>query len=81
MLLGRTADLLRERGRVLVEVGPPGSETRSLEVRLSTGRDLTESFPWAEVSADAIAPLASAAGFGVADLFTLDDRWFAWLAA
>lgn len=78
-LLQRTAHLLRERGVALVELGPPGSETRSLHVRLSAGHETTDYFPWAEVAADAIEPIARAAGFARVEPFELDDRWFAWL--
>ena len=86
-LLRRVAELLTATGRVLVELDAPQSGARSELVRLedSAGR-AGAWFPWAHVGADAIAPLAAAAGLQVVEEWTAPDkpapaaRWFAALA-
>jgi SAM-dependent methyltransferase len=82
MLLGRLGQVVRPRGRLLVEVEPPGVATARLMVRAEVGRECrTDWFPWAVVGVDALAGLATAAGFGVHDTWEGGGRWFASLDA
>jgi SAM-dependent methyltransferase len=78
-LLNRGVELLHRRGRILVEVGPPGSGSRRLNARLEAGGRATPWFPWALVGLDAVPGLAQAAGLGVAETWKGDGRWFAGL--
>jgi SAM-dependent methyltransferase len=81
-LLRRLRALLRPPGQALVEVAPAGTPTTILRVRLR-GSDgvLSRIFPWAEVGADGLAPVAARAGFAVQDAWTIDGRHFAALVA
>jgi len=76
-LLRRVREVVRDDGRALVEVEPPGSPTRSMIVRLEAGGGSTEWFPWAQVGADRLLGIAHAAGFDVAELWGDGGRWFA----
>lgn len=78
-LLSRLLELLRPGGRVVAEVGAPGSETRTIRARISAGDDHTDWFPWAIVGADGIADAAVAAGFDVCSVRQSSERWFATL--
>lgn len=78
-LLRRVGKLLRRGGRVLVEVGGPGSRTRSLVARLEAGSTFSEWFPWMEVGTDDIAMLGRAAGFKMIEIDAIASRWFATL--
>jgi SAM-dependent methyltransferase len=74
-LLDRVAQLLRPRGLALVELDPPGAPTGPLQMRIpGHGR-----CAWARVGADAVAPIAAAAGFTVEELVERGGRWFTWL--
>jgi SAM-dependent methyltransferase len=74
-LLERVRRLLRPGGRVLVELGAPGSGTRSFLARID-GADATW-FRWASVAADDIAWLGFAAGLRPSRPWCAEDRWFA----
>lgn len=74
-LLTRTSELLSPGGRVLCDVEPPGTPSRSLSVRLPGMRGGWQ--PWAEVGADDLSELAAHAGLRIADLWSAEDRWFA----
>jgi SAM-dependent methyltransferase len=76
-LLGRTAELLDQRGSVLVEVDPPGVGLRRQQARLAAGAGW---FPWARLGADAIAHQAAAAGLELRWKAELSGRWFVELA-
>ena len=78
-LLGRTAELLATGGRALVELEPPGVETRVLNLRLEGPGDVSDWFPWAWVGVDGIEALAGAAGLSVGDVWAIGERWFAQL--
>jgi glycosyltransferase A (GT-A) superfamily protein (DUF2064 family)/SAM-dependent methyltransferase len=83
-LLVRCAILLGRPGEVLVEVGPPGTVTATVEVRLERADTVTPWFPWATVSASDISDLAGKAGLAPRWIRSLNDgsrtRWFACLA-
>jgi SAM-dependent methyltransferase len=78
-LLRRVAKLLRTRGRALVEVGGPGSPTRSLPARLETRTTSSEWFPWMEVGTDGVTAVAAAASFDALWVDAVGDRWFVML--
>lgn len=78
-LLRRCAELLAPGGRVLVELGAPGSATRTGPVRLEGGGAVSDWFQWALVSVDAIGDVAGAAGMHVERTLHSDERWFAHL--
>jgi SAM-dependent methyltransferase len=93
-LLARCRQLLGPRGRVVAEVGAPGTGWRRLTAwferddvdgpgdRPGDGRGVGPTFDWAVVGADAIADLAGRAGFEVTALTqTPSGRWFADLQA
>jgi SAM-dependent methyltransferase len=79
-LLARVGELLGDRGRVLCETGAPGDGVRIARVRLEDGAIVSEWFAWARVAADALAPLALAAGFALLATWHDGGRWFAELA-
>lgn len=76
-LFHRVARLLRPAGRVLVEVGAPGSASGPRWVRLADRHGASEPFPWARLSVDDVAPVAAAAGLRPAERWTEAGRWFA----
>jgi SAM-dependent methyltransferase len=78
-LLARLAALLRPGGRLLVELEPPAARTRRLRLRLESAGEVSEWIPWAWVGADAIEPLARAAGLRTESVASCGGRWFAWL--
>jgi SAM-dependent methyltransferase len=75
-LLRRAFDLLAPGGRVLAEVMGPGRPSHADQVRLRTGQAVGEWFPWAWVSADAMAALAAGCGAIVTETWEEADRWF-----
>jgi len=76
-LLRRAAGLLAPDGSVVTEVSPPGSGSRSEQVRLRTAAGPGPWFPWAWVGADRLAPLAAQAGLRVTQSWNDSGRWFA----
>jgi SAM-dependent methyltransferase len=74
-LLRRVAGVLRRRGRVLVEVEPPGVRTRGELVQLECGGRLGAPFPWGRVGVDGLA--AVAAPLAVHEVWRGGSRWFA----
>ena len=79
-LLRRAGDLLGPRGRVVVELTPPGGQVRVHRIRLEVNGRRTRRFPWAVVPADTIAALADAAALQVLEVLEQHGRWVAELA-
>ena len=88
-LLRRTAELVAQGGRVLVELDRPGSGVRLRQAQLRDGFGATGAwFPWASVGVDAVEPVAASAGLGLVTTWSACDddvdggsrRWFAELA-
>ncbi len=79
-LLTRTAELLAPGGYALVELEPPGVETRILNLRLEGPDDVSDWFPWAWVGADGIEALAAGTGLRVGEVWAIGERWFAQLS-
>jgi SAM-dependent methyltransferase len=80
-LLTRLRNLLRRRGRALVEVEEPGHPMRSISARIESGDERSRAFPWAFVGADDIGEVGRATGFELVDLWAGEARWFACLDA
>ena len=79
-LLARCRRLLAPRGRVVVEVDPPGSGWRRLSACLERAGRRSAPFAWAVVGADAIASLSGPAGLTLAMMtLTSSGRRFAHL--
>jgi SAM-dependent methyltransferase len=74
-LLERVRRLLRPGGRALVELGSPGSGTRSFLARID-GADATW-FPWARVAVEDVGSFAVAAGLRPSATWSAEGRWFA----
>ena len=79
VLLRRIGELLRPRGRTLVEVEAPGARPQRRRVRLEHDGIAGPWFEWACVGADAIEDLALDAGMRVDEVWTDSARWFAQL--
>ena len=79
-LLRRSASLLAPGGRVVVELDPPRSRTRRVQVRLETGAQTSSWFAWAHVSAPDVQGVALAAGLTTAETWSDAGRHFAALA-
>jgi SAM-dependent methyltransferase len=75
-LLARIRELAAPRARVLVEVGPPGSESRRFHARVQHGGGLGPGFPWACVGAGGIGQIAEAAGLRTVEVSKGGGRWF-----
>ncbi|MDP9072119.1 MAG: class I SAM-dependent methyltransferase [Actinomycetota bacterium] len=81
-LLARCRQLTGGRGRVIAEVGPPGTGWRALTAWLERDGYRSPSFAWALVGADAVGGLAQAAGLRLILLAaTSSGRRFAHLVA
>ncbi len=80
-LLNRVGELLAPAGTVLVEVAGPHSSSVESLARLETRFSISDWFPWAEVSAASIEPLADEAGLFVSRCWCEGGRWFAVLTA
>lgn len=74
-LLARAGVLVGGHGRIVVEVGPPGSETVAVDTRVEHGEEVSNWFPWAWVAADDLAGFAAEAGLACRELRCLDGRW------
>lgn len=73
-LLARVRDIVRPGGRLVVELGPRGTDVDRQVWRLRVGADLTPEFDWAAVGLDAIERLARPVGFVTEELATTADR-------
>ena len=79
-LLGRVAELPRQAGLALVEVGPPGAPLAREMVRLTHAGTPGEWFRWASVGAGQVARISLGAGLAPAETWTDSGRWFVSLA-
>jgi SAM-dependent methyltransferase len=79
-LLRRLRALLHPRGAVLVEVDAPGLASGARRARFDAGPSSSPWFPWARVSAEAVAGIAAQAGFAGEPPWCAEGRWFARLA-
>ncbi|MCU1691228.1 MAG: hypothetical protein JWM64_319 [Frankiales bacterium] len=79
-LLRRSRALLSDAGRVVLELDPPATSTRRVQVRLEAGEAASSWFPWAHVSADDLVGVARAAGLRTVEAWAAAGRHFAVLA-
>lgn len=75
-LIGRARQLLDPRGRIVVELAPPGVPTTTSWAALECGDARSRPFRWSVVGVDGIASLATEAGMSVHSLGSRADRWF-----
>jgi SAM-dependent methyltransferase len=82
MLLARCREVLRWTGDLIVETHADASRDRAYHGSL-VGQDghVSDSFPWAEVGRDALAPHAAEAGLRVAQSWSGAGRYFTRLLA
>lgn len=76
-LLARVRSLLDDDGVAIVEVGPPGSGSRTFAAHLVVDGIATPSFPWAEVDAGDVHHVAAGAGLQCGATRRVGERWFA----
>jgi glycosyltransferase A (GT-A) superfamily protein (DUF2064 family) len=75
-LLSRVAELVEPGGPILVEIGPPGASLWAGRARLERGGVHSEWFPWAEVGAASLGPVAHSVGLVVGPATSRRGRWF-----
>ena len=76
-LLRRARTLLAPGGRVVVELAGPGAAVVSCWASLEASDRRSRPFRWATLGVDDVQSAAAAAGFGVARIHGLGDRWAA----
>lgn len=76
-LLRRMGELAAPGGRVLVEVGRPGSGSRRFRARVHHNGGVGPGFPWASVGATEIPTIAHVAGLRTTEVREAGERWFA----
>lgn len=76
-LLRRVREVLDPRGRVVVELAPPGSGLRRTRALLTCAGRRTRPFDWAVVGLDVAPGLAQEVGMRLTATSTAGDRWFA----
>ncbi|MCW2606774.1 MAG: Methyltransferase type 11 [Frankiales bacterium] len=75
-LLRRAAALLAPEGHVVVELDPPSSPSRRVQVRLETSGRASSWFPWAHVAADDVDAVALPAGLRALEAWEASGRHF-----
>lgn len=76
-LLGRVASVLRPDGRILVELGAPGTSGAAEQARVEHDASTGPWFGWTAVGASCIGDITARAGLGLAGSWSTRDRWFA----
>jgi len=76
VLLRRVASSLHDTGRVLAEIGPPGTQPTRETVRLEHDGHLGPWFAWADIGVEHLEHLARDARMRVREVWTDSDRWF-----
>lgn len=77
-LLGRIRQLLDPRGRIVVEIGAPGTETSTGWAALEVDGNRSRPFRWSVVSADDIGHISVEAGLRHAEVHEVGaNRWCA----
>jgi SAM-dependent methyltransferase len=76
-LLARTAEVLGPGGFALVELEPPGFETRVLRLRLEGPDDVSHWFPWAWVGVQDVDASLEGTGLRLDRTWSIGERWFA----
>ena len=76
-LLRRARGLVHSRGRVVVDLAPPGSGHVRMTLRLKVGELTSEPFAWSVVAPEALQAVAAEAGYRVRSVEQVGPRWFA----
>lgn len=76
-LLGRARQLLDPRGRMVVELAPPGTPSLTSWVSIEVAGTRSRPFRWSVVGVDAVRPLAAEIGLSVTAVRDHAKRWFA----
>ncbi|GAB3784128.1 class I SAM-dependent methyltransferase [Nocardioides ungokensis] len=76
-LLARVRQLLDPRGRVVVELSPPGVGLCTMWAELHCDGLRSRPFRWSLLGVDGVAEVAAAAGLAVLGTHCCADRWFA----
>jgi SAM-dependent methyltransferase len=76
-LVRRCAALMATGGALLVELDAPGRASGTVRLRLEGDDEAGTWFPWARLSVDDVARVATAAGLRVGSVWSEEDRWFA----
>jgi SAM-dependent methyltransferase len=80
-LLRRCRDLIAEDGEIMVETEPPGADSWTGRLRMSTVDNVVSApFAWAYVSAGDLAAIARGAALRALTTWTEAGRWFTRLA-
>lgn len=75
-LISRARQLLDPRGRIVVELAPPGVQSTTGWASLECEGSRSRPFRWSVVGVDGISTLATEAGLSVHALDNHADRWF-----
>ncbi|MGB0099556.1 MAG: methyltransferase domain-containing protein [Nocardioides sp.] len=76
-LLRRLRELVDPRGRIVVELAPPGTQQADDWATLRTSDGVEHTFRWSVVGVDHIEDLAARAGLTVGRCAAYDERWCA----
>jgi SAM-dependent methyltransferase len=76
-LLARTADLLTDDGRIIVEVAPTDGDDDVLVVRAEAGEDVGPWFPWTTVGPNRLRSIAGTLDLGIKEAWDDAGRSFA----
>lgn len=76
-LLGRLRELVDPRGRIVVELAPPGTEMQTVWATLRCGDDVSRPFRWAVLGVDDIERVAEQVGLTATDVREHQGRWCA----
>ncbi len=76
-LLHRLRQVLDPRGRVVVELAPPGTQARTGRAVLRDRGQVAQIFPWSVVGVDDIEGIAHEAGLEATGVHRFADRWCA----
>ncbi len=79
-LLSRVVELLRDDGRIVVEVEPDDADHEVLVVRAETDAEVGPWFRWTTVGHERLTAIAAALGLEVVEAWDSDSRRFAVLA-
>jgi SAM-dependent methyltransferase len=76
-LLSRVCELLRDDGRIVVEIGPEDADHEVLVVRAETDTEVGPWFHWTTVGHARLTAIAGALGLDIVDVWDSEHRRFA----
>ncbi|MDQ6658769.1 MAG: class I SAM-dependent methyltransferase [Actinomycetota bacterium] len=80
-LLSRCAGLLAPGGKILLDVGPPGTALSARQVRVAVGDRTSGWFRWSWLGVDALSVISATAGLTPTAVWRNGSRWQAELTA